>query len=75
MALPLTGPPDGFVTTGQAAERIGSTPQHVRHLIRTGRLPAIDIARGGGRPRFRISEVDFAEFLRSAAVTPTQEVA
>jgi hypothetical protein len=44
----------------------------VRQLIRTGRLSAIDIAKGHGRPRFRVSEAALAEFLRAAAVTATE---
>lgn len=64
--------PGGFLTTGEAAQRIGGTPQHVRQLIKTGRLAAIDIAKGHGRPRFRISEAALAEFLRDAAVIATE---
>jgi excisionase family DNA binding protein len=61
----LTG---GFLTTGEVAIRIGGTPQHVRELIKSGRIEAIDIAKGSGRPRFRVSEAALAAFLRAAAV-------
>lgn len=67
-------PTGGFLTTGEVAIRIGGTSQHVRQLIKSGRLAAIDIAKGNGRPRFRIAEVALADFLRDAAVAP-QEVA
>lgn len=58
----------GFLTTGEVAIRIGGTPQHVRELIKSGRIEAIDIAKGSGRPRFRVSEAALAAFLRAAAV-------
>jgi len=60
--------PGGFLTTGEVAIRIGGTPQHVRELIKSGRIEAIDIAKGSGRPRFRVSEAALAAFLRAAAV-------
>lgn len=64
-------PMSGYLTTGQAASRIGATPQYVRELIRTGRLQAIDIS-NGGRPSFRVSETSVEQFLRDAAVTPSE---
>jgi len=60
--------PGGFLTTGEVAIRIGGTPQHVRELIKSARIEAIDIAKGSGRPRFRVSEAALAAFLRAAAV-------
>lgn len=77
---PVSVAPTGdFLATGEVAIRIGSTPQHVRELIRSGRIEAIDIAKGGGRPRFRVSESALADFLNSAAVRtvdlPATEVA
>jgi excisionase family DNA binding protein len=65
-------PSGGYLTTGEVARRIGGTTQHVRQLIKSGRLAAIDIAKGHGRPRFRISEAALAEFLRDATVTATE---
>jgi len=61
-------PTGGFLTTGEVAIRIGGTPQHVRELIKSGRIEAIDIAKGHGRPRFRVSETALAAFLDSATV-------
>jgi excisionase family DNA binding protein len=66
---------DYSLTTGQVARRIGGTTQHVRQLIKSGRLAAIDIAKGHGRPRFRISEAALAEFLNAAAVSATPTIA
>lgn len=63
-------PPGDYLTTGEVARRLCSTTQHVRQLIRTGRLSAIDIAKGQGRPRFRVLEASLAAFLDTAAVTP-----
>jgi excisionase family DNA binding protein len=68
----FVAPTGDYLTTGEVARRIGGTSQHVRQLIRTGRLSAIDIAKGHGRPRFRVSEAALAEFLRAAAVTATE---
>lgn len=64
----------GYLTTGEVAVRIGGTPQHVRRLISSGRLPAINIARGSLRPRFRVPEVAVEEFLRAALVAPEEAV-
>lgn len=72
MTSASVAPTGDYLTTGQVAKRIGGTPQHVRELIRSGRLAAIDIAKGTGRPRFRISEAAYQDFLRSAAVTATE---
>jgi len=65
-------PTGGYLTTGEVAERIGGTSQHVRQLIKSGRLAAIDIAKASRRPRFRISEDSLASFLTDAAVKPSQ---
>jgi hypothetical protein len=59
-----------YLTTGQVARRIGSTPQHVRRLITSGRLAAIDIASGTERPRFRVAAIAVAAYLRNAEVKP-----
>lgn len=68
---PASVAPSGdYLTTGEVARRIGSTPQHVRRLITSGRLAAIDIATGTERPRFRVAETDVAAFLSDAAFKP-----
>ena len=46
----------------------------MRQLIKSGRLVAIDIAKGYGRPRFRVSEAALADFLCAATVTPTPSI-
>lgn len=74
MTSPFVAPSGGYLTTGQVALVLGSTTQHVRELIKAGRLEAIDIAKGGGRPRFRVPEAAFAEFLQAATFT-SEEVA
>ncbi|GAP46907.1 helix-turn-helix domain-containing protein [Streptomyces azureus] len=68
MTSASVAPTGDYLTTGQVAKRIGSTPQHVRSLITSGRLSAINIAKGVGRPRFRIAESTLSEFLRTAQV-------
>lgn len=73
---PVSVAPTGdYLTTGEVARRIGGTSQHVRQLIKSGRLAAIDIAKGTGRPRFRIAEAALVEFLRDAAVIAPSGVA
>jgi excisionase family DNA binding protein len=72
VTLASAAPKGGFLTTGEVAIHIGGTSQHVRQLIKSGRIEAIDIAKGHGRPRFRISEAALAAFLDSAAVRTTQ---
>jgi excisionase family DNA binding protein len=69
----LVAPTGGYLTTGEVAKRIRGTTQHVRQLIRSGRLTAIDIAKGDGRPRFRVSEDSLASFLRDAEVKPSAQ--
>lgn len=63
---------DYSLTTSDVARRIGGTSQHVRQLIKSGRLEAIDIAKGGERPRYRVSEAALADFLRAATVIATE---
>lgn len=70
MTSASVAPLGDYLTTGQVARRIGSTPQHVRRLITTGRLAAIDIATGSERPRFRVAETSVANYLRAAEVKP-----
>lgn len=70
MTSASVAPPGDYLTTGQVARRIGSTPQHVRRLISSGRLAAIDIAAGTERPRFRVSETAVADYLHDASVKP-----
>ncbi|GAA1065241.1 hypothetical protein GCM10009574_028540 [Streptomyces asiaticus] len=70
MTSASVAPSGDYLTTGQVARRIGSTPQHVRRLITSGRLAAIDIAVGAERPRFRVAETSVADYLRGAEVKP-----
>lgn len=63
-------PAGGYLTTGEVATRIGSTPQHVRRLIEAGHLDAINIARGSIRPRFRVPQSAVVDYLLSARVVP-----
>lgn len=68
-------PSGGYLTTGEVAKRIRGTTQHVRELIKSGRLAAIDIASGNSRPRFRVSEDSLTNFLTEAAVKPSPQKA
>lgn len=72
MASASVAPTGDFLTTGQVAKRIGSTSQHVRSLITSGRLAAINIATGEKRPRFRVAEASVSQYLHSARVAPSE---
>jgi excisionase family DNA binding protein len=67
-------PKSGFITTGEAASRIGSTSQYVRELIHAGHLDAIDIGIGD-RSRFRVSADSIDRFLQARVVTPAPKAA
>lgn len=62
-------PMSGYITTGQAAARIGSTPQYVRELIQAGHFDAIDIGTGQ-RARFRVTADSVERFLVARIVRP-----
>ncbi|WP_127468697.1 excisionase family DNA-binding protein [Streptomyces sp. B27] len=63
-------PMSGYLTTGQAASRIGSTTQYVRELIHAGHFDAIDIGTGE-RARFRVTAESVEKFLTARTVRPT----
>ncbi len=47
----------------QVAERLGVSPDKVRGWIAKGELTATNVATGkAGRPRYRVSETDLADF-------------
>ncbi|QEG41342.1 helix-turn-helix domain-containing protein [Roseimaritima ulvae] len=54
-----------FFTPPQAAEVLGVTPDKVLLWIKSGELPASNLAANpnGERPRWRIAEDDLARFL------------
>lgn len=55
------------LTVQQIATRLGCSSDHVNRLIRSGKLPAIDIS-VGSRAAYRVAPKVFDEFLKSAAV-------
>ncbi|WP_329616442.1 excisionase family DNA-binding protein [Streptomyces brevispora] len=66
-------PMSGYITTGQAAARIGSTSQYVRELVHAGHLAAIDIGTGE-RSRFRVTVASVEKFLADRVVRPTSPI-
>jgi excisionase family DNA binding protein len=52
-----------WLTTREAAARIGFSPRHVRNLVRDGLLEARDLGRGQHRARWRLSRASLEEFL------------
>lgn len=76
MTTTTVAPQGDYLSTGAAAKRIGVSPQHVRRLISSGLLPAINVAASEHRPRFRIADSAITAYLRGAQVGPaTQEAA
>jgi len=60
-----------WLTPPAIAEALGVSHEKVMAWIKSGELPAVDVAaRGSRRPRFRISPEAFAEFLERRAVAP-----
>ena len=74
MTAPLTSNTPSDLTVAQAGELLALAPYRVRHLIRTGELPAYDISasarRGhtGHRPTYRIPAKAITDFRRSRMV-------
>ena len=56
-----------LLKTNEAAQRLKCRQRHVRKLIRTGRLRAVNISPGGKRPTFRIDPSDLAAFQTANA--------
>jgi excisionase family DNA binding protein len=64
------------LTPRQVAERLIVDRDKVLSWIRSGELPAINVARrAGGRARYRVDAADLAEFLQRRRVRPTANVA
>jgi excisionase family DNA binding protein len=57
-----------FLTTSEVAKRYKVDTETVRRWIRSGRLPAINLAPGGVRARFRVRESDLENFEKLLAV-------
>lgn len=53
-------------STGETALVLGTTDEHVRRLIRTGRLRAHKLGTGP-KARFRIESAEIARFLQDTA--------
>ena len=62
---------DELLTPEEAAERLKVSPEHIRALIRNGRLPATNIGTGSKRPLYRIRESAIAAFL-AAGLQPAR---
>ncbi|MBL9165819.1 MAG: helix-turn-helix domain-containing protein [Planctomycetaceae bacterium] len=58
-----------YFTPPQLAKRWGVSPEKIYTFIRSGELPAINLAsRRGGRPRYSIDSAEVAAFERSRQV-------
>lgn len=68
-----TGPaePPVLLTPEEAARLLRVSAEHVRCLIRSGELPAINIAAGRRRPLYRIHRQAIDDFIRPSN-SPTQ---
>jgi excisionase family DNA binding protein len=60
------GGPSGLLTPPQVAKQLGVSADKILGWIRKGELHATNVATGGGgRPRYRISDEELAEFQRT----------
>jgi excisionase family DNA binding protein len=57
-----------YLTTIEAAKVAALSPQKIRLLIESGRLPAVDTSVGSKRVRWSIRRVDLEQFLTPASV-------
>jgi len=54
------------MTINQAATRLGTSPTHIRRLVRTGDLRAVDVSRKNAKRRtLRILPEAFDQFIES----------
>ena len=56
---------DRFLTVADVARRLATTDETIRRWLRAGRLRGVRL--GARRAGWRISEADFAAFLRDRA--------
>ena len=57
-----------FITSAEIGQRLGLGRTAVTKLLKSGRLPAIDVSTGTQRQNFRVLREDFEEFLKEAKV-------
>lgn len=53
-----------MLDVGIVAARLGVSPEHVRNLIDSGRLAAVDVGLGNRRRRYKVPEDALEEFIR-----------
>jgi transposase len=64
-----------YLTPPAVAERYGVDVHKIIGWIRRGELRAIDVATTtGGRPRYRISPADLAQFEAARSATPQPKI-
>ena len=61
-----------YLTTIEAAKIAELSPQKIRVLIESGRLPAVNTSIGDKRPRWSIRRCDLEAFLTPASVVKQQ---
>ncbi|MBN9039853.1 MAG: helix-turn-helix domain-containing protein [Rhizobiales bacterium] len=60
------------MTIEQIAQRLNSSPDHVKALVKDGSLKFVNIGRGKKRPRYRFAESDLAEFVERRTIREAQ---
>ena len=61
-----------YLTTAQAAEMLVVAPDKIGDWIKSGQLPAVNVAvHSGGKARWRIAAADLERFLASRRTGPT----
>jgi excisionase family DNA binding protein len=64
--------PDGPLSVVQMAKRLGVAPDTIRKWIASGELKAINYAKPGKRPRYRIEATALADFERRRSTLESQ---
>lgn len=60
-----------LLETGEVAKRLRCSMQHVRTLIATGKLKAMNIGAGDKLPRYRVPEEALLDYLAQAPEAAT----
>ena len=72
----MPAPPEtasDWLRTGDAARLLGVSTQTVRRLIADGALRAIDTARPGCRPSYRVLKADLTAYIRAVQTAAPPE--
>jgi excisionase family DNA binding protein len=61
-----------LISVAQASHALGCSPPHIRNLITSNQLPAVNIG-AGHRPIYRIAYEDLQDWARARTTDPTPQ--